>query len=84
MRSVRCTGHPVSVTAVGALPPSMVCRDVGWLLRSTRQYHLPCAIFCAQAIGRVRRFPQQREVCVHRFFVAGPIEEEMLVAQGIV
>eukprot|EP00931_Biecheleriopsis_adriatica_P012356 TRINITY_DN113496_c0_g1_i1.p1 TRINITY_DN113496_c0_g1~~TRINITY_DN113496_c0_g1_i1.p1 ORF type:complete len:156 (-),score=15.30 TRINITY_DN113496_c0_g1_i1:54-521(-) len=36
-----------------------------------------------QAIGRVRRYPQTREVHVHRLFVSGTIEEELLAAQGL-
>jgi len=31
----------------------------------------------AQAIGRVRRYPQQRPVKVYRFFAAGTVEEEL-------
>lgn len=33
--------------------------------------------FEAQAIGRVRRFPQQRSVHVYRLFAAGTVEEEL-------
>ena len=42
------------------------------------------AAYEAQAIGRVRRFPQTREVCVYRLYVRGTVEEELLAAQGIV
>ena len=41
------------------------------------------AAYEAQAIGRVRRFPQTRPVCVYRLYVQGTIEDELLVAQGI-
>ena len=30
-----------------------------------------------QAIGRVRRFPQERQVEVYRFFAPGTVEEEI-------
>ena len=30
-----------------------------------------------QAVGRVRRFPQQRQVEVYRFFAPGTVEEEI-------
>ena len=42
------------------------------------------AAYDAQAIGRVRRFPQTREVVVYRLYVQGTIEEELLAAQGVV
>jgi len=37
-----------------------------------------------QAIGRVRRYPQNREVHLYRLFVAGTIEEELLAEQGLI
>ena len=37
-----------------------------------------------QAIGRVRRYPQTREVVVYRLYVQGTVEEELLAAQGVV
>jgi len=40
--------------------------------------------FERQAIGRVRRYPQQREVTVFRMFVQGTVEEELLAAQGVI
>lgn len=40
--------------------------------------------FDAQAIGRVRRFPQQCEVTVHRLFVRGTVEEELLAGQALI
>lgn len=42
------------------------------------------AAFERQAIGRVRRFPQQSEVTVYRMYVQGTVEEELLAAQGVV
>ena len=39
--------------------------------------------FDTQAIGRVRRFPQAREVTCHRLYVRGTIEEELMVGQGV-
>ncbi len=38
----------------------------------------------SQAIGRVRRFPQTKEVVCYRLYVPGSIEEDMLAAQGVV
>jgi len=37
--------------------------------------------FEAQAIGRVRRYPQQRPVHVHRLFAAGTVEEDLYVTR---
>jgi SNF2 family DNA or RNA helicase len=37
----------------------------------------------AQAVGRVRRFPQTREVHVHRLYVRGTVEETLLAEQGL-
>ena len=39
--------------------------------------------FDTQAIGRVRRFPQEEEVKVYRLYARGTVEEELLVAQGL-
>ncbi len=40
--------------------------------------------FERQAIGRVRRYPQTREVRVYRLYLQGTVEEELLAAQGVV
>ena len=49
----------------------------------TSRSHAEALAFDTQAIGRVRRFPQEHIVCVHRFYVRGSVEEELLVAQGL-
>ena len=46
--------------------------------RSARQLSLgDLASYERQAVGRVRRFPQQRQVEVYRFFAPGTVEEEV-------
>ena len=46
--------------------------------RSARQLSLQeLASYERQAIGRVRRFPQQRQVETYRFFAPGTVEEEV-------
>ena len=46
--------------------------------RSVRQLSLEeMAAYERQAVGRVRRFPQSRQVEVYRFFAPGTVEEEI-------
>jgi SNF2 family DNA or RNA helicase len=45
--------------------------------------HAEAHAFDTQAIGRVRRFPQTETVSVHRLFVRGSVEEELLAAQQV-
>ena len=46
--------------------------------RSVQQLSLrEMAAYERQAIGRVRRFPQQRQVEVYHFFAPGTVEEEI-------
>ena len=46
--------------------------------RTVRQLSLnEMASFERQAVGRVRRFPQRRQVEVYRFMAPGTVEEEI-------
>ena len=48
-----------------------------------RRSHAEAQAYDTQAIGRVRRFPQEHTVSVHRLYARGSVEEELLLAQGI-
>ena len=61
----------------------IIARQVEVWTRSLADRMPGALAFDTQAIGRVRRFPQEHIVCVHRFYVRGSVEEELLVAQGL-
>lgn len=50
--------------------------------RSVRQVSMgELASYERQAVGRVRRFPQTRQVEVYRFFAPGTVEEEVITGR---
>ena len=59
------------------------CPDVGRESALRERSLADARAYETQAIGRVRRYPQQRQVSVHRLFVRGTIEEELLASQGV-
>ena len=59
------------------------CPDIGSIEALRRRSLAEATAYDVQAIGRVRRYPQTREVTVHRLFVRGSVEEELIASQGL-